>query len=47
MSNALHTTGAQNLTASKIEETLAQVDAYLAGVEPLNIDLDDDSSDSD
>jgi len=47
MSNALHTTGAQNLTASKIEETLAQVDAYLAGVEPLNMPLDEDDSDSD
>ena len=48
MSAALSTTGAQNLTTTKIQETLAQVNAYLAGVTPVVVlDVDDDDDDSD
>jgi hypothetical protein len=46
MSAALHTTGAQNLTAAKIEQTLDQVNAFLAGALPAVAD-DADDSDSD
>jgi hypothetical protein len=49
MSAALNTTGAQNLTTTKIQQTLDQVNAYLAGVLPVvaldNDDDDDDESD--
>ena len=48
MSAALSTTGAQNLTTTKISETLEQVNAYLAGVLPVVVlDIDDDDDDSD
>jgi hypothetical protein len=46
MSAALSTTGAQNLTTTKISETLEQVNAYLAGVAPSPT-LDDDDDDDD
>jgi hypothetical protein len=46
MAIALTTTGAQNLTATKIHETLEQVNAYLAGVIPVEA-LDDDDDDED
>lgn len=44
MAIALTTTGAQNLTATKINETLEQVNAYLAGAVPVAA-LDDDEDD--
>ena len=47
MSAALHTTGAQNLTSSKVEQTLQQVNAFLAGA-PGHVIIDSESdSDSD
>jgi len=45
MSAALRTTGAQNLTAAKVEQVLRQVNEFLAGV-PIVL-RDDDDSDSD
>jgi hypothetical protein len=45
---ALSTTGAQNLTSTKISETLAQVASYLAGVpSTANIRVSDTDSDED
>jgi hypothetical protein len=46
MAIALTTTGAQNLTATKIHETLEQVNAYLAGATP-STSFDDDDEDED
>jgi hypothetical protein len=48
MLTALSTTGAQNLTADKISETLAQVASYLAGTPlPVNNRASEDESDDD
>jgi hypothetical protein len=46
MSNALHTTGAQNLTSSKVEQTLRQVNSFLAG-NPVQVPLDSESDSED
>jgi hypothetical protein len=46
MSAALRTTGAQNLTAAKVEQVLRQVNDFLAGI-PVGVVNDDDDSDSD
>lgn len=49
MAAALSTTGAQNLTAARIGDTITQVNAYLAGglVAPLVEDDDSEDDDSD
>ena len=46
MSAALHTTGAQNLTSSKVEQTLQQVNSFLAG-NPVRVTLDSESDSED
>jgi len=46
MSAALHTTGAQNLTSSKVEQTLQQVNSFLAG-NPVLVTLDSESDSED
>lgn len=47
MAMALSTTGAQNLTSTKISETLAQVNAYLTGLAPPHVSASDDSDSDD
>jgi hypothetical protein len=44
---ATHTTGAQNLTIDRIKETIAQVNAYLAGENVTLVDGIDDDEDDD
>ena len=47
MSAALQTTGAQNLTAAKVQQTLEQVDAFLAGAPHPPVWNTDDSDSED
>ena len=47
MAHALKTTGAQNLTTTKIHDTIEQVNSYLIGLTPTTASDDDDDEDDD